>query len=287
MRMDVRIADNSGGQAVTAVRASLGSAPMSSDAALAREVAGAAGDLLLRMRPDLVAESDLEAAGRSADSAAHLMIAALLDAARPDDVLLSEEAPDDPSRHERPRVWIVDPLDGTREYVQAGRSDWAVHVALWAGGALVEGAVGLPAQGLVLGADEPPAVPARSAPSSDSPIRVVVSRSRPPELIAPLVVALRASGVELEVARHGSAGGKAAEVILGHADAYLHDGGLHEWDTAAPVAVAVAAGLHVSHLDGTPLAFNTTDAMTSDLLLCRTEVAAPLLSALASLVGGA
>ncbi len=178
---------------------------------------------------------------------------------------------DDQARLAADRVWIVDPLDGTREFGEPGRTDWAVHVALWQRGTLTAGAVALPAQGR--GAQHrraARAAPARPAPGA--PVRVVVSRTRPPAFLTQL-----ATRVPLELIPLGSAGAKAAAVISGDADAYLHSGGQYEWDSAAPVAVAVAAGLHASRLDGSPLAYNQADPSLPDILICPEGLAATLL----------
>ena len=169
------------------------------------------------------------------------------------------------------RVWIVDPLDGTREFGEPPRTDWAVHVALVIGGEPVAGAVALPARGLVLSTASPPRLP----PGVERP-RVVVSRTRPPASAQQLVNALDAELVPM-----GSAGAKAMAVVLGDADIYAHSGGQYEWDSAAPVAVAASAGLHVSRLDGSPLRYNQRDAWLPDLLICRPELAQPVLAALA------
>jgi 3'(2'), 5'-bisphosphate nucleotidase len=241
------------------------------DARLARELAGRAGDLLLRLRSDPPDGARLRDA---ADAGAHRLISSLLARHRPGDVLFSEEAPDPRQRLAASRVWIVDPLDGTREYGEPGRTDWAVHVALWADGDLVAGAVALPALGEVYGTDAPPARPGR--PGGDpagAPARVVVSRSRPPAVATAMALDLG-----LELVPLGSAGAKAAAVWRGEAEAYVHTGGLHEWDAAAPVAVARAAGLHVSRLDGAPLAFNLADPYLPDLLVCIPDLTGTLLS---------
>jgi 3'(2'), 5'-bisphosphate nucleotidase len=270
-----------------------------SDHELARALADQAGELLLTLRPSLLAEPGVEprAAGKLADAAAQDLLAQALRTHRPGDVVLSEEAVDDDVRLSADRVWIIDPLDGTREFTEGERTDWGVHVALWerdsAGGtgptgvrgdsaSLTAGAVALPAQGITLATDVPPVVPAR--PVMDGPWRIVVSRSRPPALLEQL-----GQDLALEVIPHGSAGAKAAEVVLGRADAYLHassaDGsGLNQWDAAAPVAVALAAGLHASHLDGSPFVFNAPSAISGDILICRPELATLLLPALASLL---
>jgi 3'(2'), 5'-bisphosphate nucleotidase len=189
----------------------------------------------------------------------------------PEDAVLSEEGVDDPVRLGAARVWIVDPLDGTREFGEPPRTDWAVHVALVIRGGPVAGAVALPARGLVLSTASPPRLP----PAVER-ARVVVSRTRPPASAQQLVNALHAELVPM-----GSAGAKAMAVVLGDADIYAHSGGQYEWDSAAPVAVAASAGLHVSRLDGSPLRYNQRDAWLPDLLICRPELAQPVLAALA------
>jgi len=232
--------------------------------------------------------------GPAGDRISHLLIRDLLAGARPDDAVLSEEGLDDEERQSAQRVWIVDPVDGTREFAEAGRVDWAVHVALWArrpdgsrqgqgsgggdspasGGDLVAGAVSLPAENLVFSTAEAPVVP---PPVYGSRLRMVVSRSRPPALVGAVAAAL-----DMEVVPHGSAGAKAMEVVRGRADAYLHAGGQYEWDSAAPVAVARAAGLHASRIDGSPLLYNRPDPLLPDILVCRPELAAALLEAIAA-----
>jgi 3'(2'), 5'-bisphosphate nucleotidase len=196
-----------------------------------------------------------------------LILARLADA-RPDDAILSEESKDSPVRLERERVWIVDPLDGTREFSELGRDDWAVHVALWQGGKLVAGAVALPAQGITLATPDvaaPPAAPAKP--------RIVVSRTRPPAVALEVRDAL--DGVLVEM---GSAGAKVASVVQGLSDVYVHAGGQYEWDSAAPVAVARAAGLHTSRIDGSPLLYNQADVLLPDLVVCRPELADAVLA---------
>lgn len=243
----------------------------STDSDTAGALATAAGELLLQVRdrsfPDAAA---LKAAG---DAEAQRFLADQLAALRPDDAVLSEEAADDPIRLVSSRVWIVDPLDGTREFSEPGRADWAVHVALWERGELVAGAVALPAEGVTLTTAQPPAVPARP----DGPLRLSVSRSRPPALVQDLAARLGAELVPM-----GSAGVKAMAVVRGTADAYVHGGGQYEWDSAAPVAVARAAGLHTSRLDGAPLRYNQPDPSLPDLVVCRPELAEELLSAIAA-----
>jgi 3'(2'), 5'-bisphosphate nucleotidase len=174
-------------------------------------------------------------------------------------------------------VWIVDPLDGTNEFCDEGRTDWAVHVALWErGSGLTAGAVALPARGMTLGTSGP--LPALLPPAN--PPRLAVSRSRRPAWFDRV-----AAGVGGVAAPIGSAGMKAMAVVIGEADAYLHSGRMKEWDSAAPVVVAAAAGLHVSRLDGSPLEFNTPERLTLDLLICQPALAGPLLRAAAGLAG--
>jgi 3'(2'), 5'-bisphosphate nucleotidase len=196
---------------------------------------------------------------------------------RPADAVLSEEGADDLVRLAAERVWIVDPLDGTREFGEVGRTDWAVHVALWERGELTAGAVGLPAQGKVLSTATPPVSGGRAADSGSGPIRLLVSRSRPPEFVQRLAEHLGAELVPM-----GSAGAKAAAVITGEADAYVHSGGQYEWDSAAPVAVARAAGLHTSRIDGSPLVYNQADPSVPDILISPATLAPVLLAAIAS-----
>jgi 3'(2'), 5'-bisphosphate nucleotidase len=249
------------------------------DGVLARAVALEAGRALLSVRSGLAGGLAGKEAGARGDAAAQVAIAALLDAARPGDSVLSEEAADDPSRLDAERVWIIDPLDGTREFGEAGRVDWAVHVALWqrpgdvADGDLVAGAVALPALDVILATDHPPVLPSRAA---DRPLRIAVSRSRPPALVHDV-----AERTGAELVPMGSAGFKVCAVVRGEVDAYVHGGGQYEWDSAAPVAVARAAGLHTSRLDGSPLRYNRADPLLPDLLVCRPESAGPLLDAVA------
>jgi 3'(2'), 5'-bisphosphate nucleotidase len=194
---------------------------------------------------------------------------------RPKDSVLSEEGKDDPARLAASRVWIIDPLDGTREYGELDRSDWAVHVALWERGDLVAGAVALPARDLVLSTASPPARAGRDD-SDLAGMRILVSRSRPPEFVHEVAADLGAHLVPM-----GSAGAKAAAVILGECDAYIHGGGQYEWDSAAPVAVARAAGLHASRIDGSVLAYNQADVSIPDILISPAMLAPGLLSAIA------
>lgn len=237
------------------------------DAMLARRLATEAGALLLRVR-DEFQSPDRQALRDSGDAAAQRFLAAELAAVRPADAVLSEEAVDDPARLTADRVWIIDPLDGTREFAE-GRDDWAVHVALWSDGDLVTGAVALPGLGRTLATDVPTDIPGRD----NGRPRIAVSRSRAPRVAE---VAARELGAEL--VPMGSAGFKVAAVVLGDVDAYIHAGGQFEWDSAAPVAVALAAGLHASRLDGAPLQYNRPDPYLPDLIVCRPELAPELLS---------
>jgi len=226
------------------------------------------GDTLLKVRTRDLDGKALKDAG---DFEAQQVVAALLAEHRPDDAVLSEEAADDKRRLTADRVWIIDPLDGTREYSERPREDWAVHVALWQSGDLVAGAVAQPALGETLSTAQPPAVPDREA---GAPIRLAVSRSRASETVLTLAEAIGAELVPM-----GSAGVKVAAVIRGEVDAYLHTGGQYEWDSAAPVAVARAAGLHTSRADGSPLRYNQPDVYLPDLLVCRPELADQILAA--------
>jgi 3'(2'), 5'-bisphosphate nucleotidase len=248
-----------------------------SDASLAADLAVAAGQLLLAVRsqhPDIDAGELKDLGDRSAQE----LLAERLAAARPADCVLSEEAVDDRRRLTADRVWIIDPLDGTREYSE-GRSDWAVHVALWQGGTLVAGAVALPGLDTVLATDPAPVVPAASRGTSDAPLRMAVSRSRPPALAQALTERLG-----LEPVPMGSAGYKVAAVVRGEVDLYVHAGGQYEWDSAAPVAVALAAGLHASRIDGSPLVYNQEDVLLPDLVVCRPELAADILAEIAAVL---
>ena len=231
-----------------------------------------AGRLLLGIRTRIDAGEAIDRVRHDGDLGSHELLLGRLADAHPHDAVLSEEGADDLARLDAERVWIVDPLDGTREFGEPLRTDWAVHVALVIGGEPVAGAVALPARGLVLSTAAPPTLP----PSTGGRPRVVVSRTRPPAEAERLATALGA-----ELVAMGSAGAKAMAVVLGDADVYPHAGGQYEWDSAAPVAVAARTGLHVSRLDGTPLRYNQRDAWLPDLLICRPELAEPVLAALA------
>jgi 3'(2'), 5'-bisphosphate nucleotidase len=287
----------------------------SEDHALARDLAEQAGRRLVQLRAQGGHPDVLRKAG---DRLSHEFLTAELAGRRPGDCVLSEEGADHPARLAAGRVWIVDPLDGTREFGEPGRTDWAVHVALWERsvllapspggtipprppllsfprgpippdppweslpaplyppappGDLTAGAVALPAQGRVLSTLEPPAGPDEGGASGR--IRIAVSRSRAPQLVRNISGLINAELVPL-----GSAGAKVAAVIGGEADAYVHGGGFYEWDTAAPVAVARAAGFHASRIDGSPLAYNQADLLMPDILVCRPGLAPLLLQAI-------
>jgi 3'(2'), 5'-bisphosphate nucleotidase len=247
--------------------------PRTDDHALARQLADEAGRALLTER-DRAGHGDPAALKAAGDRLSHELLVARLAAERPGDAVLSEEGADDPRRLGADRVWIVDPLDGTREYSEAGRADWAVHVALWERGELVAGAVGLPAQGRTLGTDTPPATP--PWPTGNPP-RLVASRTRAPRQVLDVAAALGG-----EILPMGSAGAKVAAVVTGAADIYVHAGGQYEWDSAAPVAVALAAGLHATRLDGSPLEYNRRDPWLPDLCVCAPALAGDVLAALAA-----
>ena len=252
------------------------SAPTPSDHELAGRAATEAGRLLVDLRARLAAEGhDPARIKDEGDRRAHLFLLDLLTREAPRDAVLSEEGKDDPVRLTTERVWIVDPLDGTREFSEEGRTDWAVHVALAIGGDVVVGAVSLPARGITL--TTVPAPPPLPPPPSAAEPRILVSRTRPPAEAEVLRQALGGRLVPM-----GSAGAKAMAVVLGDADIYAHSGGQYEWDNAAPAAVAMAAGLHVSRLDGSPLRYNRPDPWLPDLLICRMDLADPVLSALRS-----
>ncbi len=270
-----------------------GGTPPVIDAAFARWLADRAGQLLLQVRADMGYEDGaaLKAAG---DKAAHDLIRTELARWRPADGVLSEEddhartawqdgehSPVRPERLDASRVWIVDPLDGTREFSEQGRTDWAVHVALWTADSsspscLSAGAVAMPAQHRTIATDHPPAYPPLPlSAATGGPIRIAASRTRPPAFVTAL-----AEDIGAELIPMGSAGVKIAAVISGDADAYVHAGGQYEWDSAAPVAVATATGLHASRIDGSALKYNQADPKLPDLVVCRKDLAPRLLAAL-------
>jgi 3'(2'), 5'-bisphosphate nucleotidase len=235
-----------------------------------------AGRLLLGIRARIDGGEAVDLIRHEGDLGSHELLLARLTETHPDDAVLSEEGADDLARLDAERVWIVDPLDGTREFGEPPRTDWAVHVALVIGGEAVAGAVALPARGVVLSTAAPPTL----APSTGGRPRVVVSRTRPPAEADRLVTALGA-----ELVAMGSAGAKAMAVVLGDADVYPHAGGQYEWDSAAPVAVATATGMHASRIDGTTLEYNRADPRLPDLVVCRKTLAPRLLAALAHHTG--
>jgi 3'(2'), 5'-bisphosphate nucleotidase len=245
--------------------------PTSDDDRLADDLAAEAGRRLLALRER---GGDADLLRRDGDRLSHEFLVAELARQRPADAVLSEEGSDDGARLSSRRVWIVDPLDGTREFGEPGRTDWAVHVALWQDGELTAGAVALPAQHAMLSTAgrQPQAAPARNGQ-----LRFMVSRTRPPEFVQRL-----ADEAGAELLPLGSAGAKAAVVIRGDADAYVHSGGQYEWDSAAPVAVARGAGLHASRIDGSKLSYNQEHPWMPDILICRAALADQLLAAISS-----
>ncbi|QZD86511.1 3'(2'),5'-bisphosphate nucleotidase CysQ [Qipengyuania psychrotolerans] len=240
------------------------------DAELAAHLAEVAGDILIKVRESGMFEG--KSLGKAGDETANQFLVHALRQQRPEDGLLSEESKDTQERLSKERVWIVDPVDGTREYGEA-RSDWAVHVALCIGGRPEIGAVALPGLGTVLRTDKPIDVP----PATATP-RMVVSRTRP---AAEAVAVSEKIGAEL--VGMGSAGAKAMAVVRGEAEIYLHTGGQYEWDSAAPAAVALAHGMHASRIDGSPLVYNQADTYMPDLLICRPEYADQVLAEVAKL----
>lgn len=239
--------------------------PPFDDHALAAYAATEAGTLLEQVREQGLEGKALKDAG---DRSAHELLMRLLAEHRPDDAVLSEEGKDDKARLHADRVWIVDPLDGTREFSEPPRDDWAVHVALWERGELVAGAVAQPGIGTTFHTGLPPVVPASSA----SRPRLVVSRTRPPNFVKAL-----AEEIDAELVPMGSAGAKAMSVVRDVSDAYVHAGGQYEWDSAAPVVVARSAGLFTSRVDGSPLIYNQDDVLLPDLVICRPELAEQIL----------
>ena len=247
------------------------------DVAFAAELARGAGELLLELRAEL-GFADPKALKAAGDREANDYLLGRLGAERPGDAVLSEEGKGESgrigtARLDADRVWIIDPLDGTREYAEAGRDDWAVHVALWQRGlGLTASAVALPAQSVTLRTDEDYAVP-EALPAVP---RIAVSRTRPPAEAEAVAAALGAELVPM-----GSAGAKVMAVVAGTVDAYVHAGGQFEWDSAAPVAVALASGWHATRIDGAPLRYNNADPYLPDLLVCRPDLAGPALEAIA------
>ena len=247
------------------------------DHAQAARLAQEAGRLLMELRGHIGTDMSPEDAKAQGDRRSHEMLARAIAELYPADGFLSEEGADSARRLGCRRVWVVDPLDGTREFGEPGREDWAVHVALCIDGRAVVGAVALPARDMVLSTQAPPAPPAAAGQA----LRVLVSRTRPPALAGRLAELL--GGVTVPM---GSAGAKAMAVVLGEADVYVHAGGQYEWDSAAPVAVAASAGLHVSRVDGSDLVYNRPDPWLPDVLVCRAESAREVLGALARAAEG-
>ena len=242
------------------------------DQQLASRIATQAGVMLVELRDELAIEGihywDLKDEG---DIAGHRYIMDALTQARPDDVILSEEAADNRRRLSAERVWIIDPIDGTNEFAEPPRYDWAIHIALWEKGKVTVGSVALPTLGITFDADPAPIVP----PSTRERPLLVTSRTRNPYCAVKV-----ANALGCDVARLGSAGAKAMAVVMGEADIYVHDGGMYQWDSAAPSAVAAAAGLHVSRTDGSPLIYNEESLWLPDFLVCRPEFAEAALRAL-------
>ncbi|MEY3680702.1 MAG: hypothetical protein RL547_1315 [Actinomycetota bacterium] len=250
----------------------MSTAAVETDQQLATRVATEAGSMLLELRAELDSVGtyywDMKDEG---DVAGHRFLLEALRAARPDDIVLSEEAADDRRRLTSDRVWIIDPIDGTSEFAEPPRWDWAVHVALWERGELTAAAVAMPSLQKTFSADPPEPLPPYER---EQPI-LVTSRNR--NTYAAVAVG---RALDCLVARLGSAGAKTMAVVLGEADVYVHDGGMYQWDTAAPAAVALAAGLHVSRIDGSPVRYNQPDLWLPDFLVCRRELADAALRAL-------
>jgi 3'(2'), 5'-bisphosphate nucleotidase len=242
------------------------------DHAFAAWSATVAGELLTEVRGQGLEGRELKDAG---DRAAHDLLMALCAEHRPADAVMSEESKASIANTDRlgaHRVWIIDPLDGTREFSEPPRDDWAVHVALWQDGELVAGAVAQPGLDTTFDTGHPPLVPPRSA---ERP-RIAVSRTRPPAFVEGLAADIGADLVPM-----GSAGAKVISVVRDVTDAYVHAGGMYEWDSAAPVAVARAAGLHTCRIDGSPLVYNQQDVLLPDLVVCRPELADSILDYIA------
>lgn len=249
------------------------------DAELAADLAADAGKLLLQVRAEIGFDQPWTL-GEAGDRQANSLLLRRLHAERPGDAVLSEEAHDDLARLKSDRVWIIDPLDGTREFSTPGRDDWAVHIALWRRSSngqpeITDAAVALPARGNVVYRTD--TVTSGAAPAGvPGTLRIAVSATRPPAVLHRIRQTLAIQPVSI-----GSAGAKAMAVIDGYVDAYLHAGGQWEWDSAAPAGVMLAAGMHASRLDGSPLRYNQLDPYLPDLLMCRAEVAPILLGAIA------
>ncbi|CAJ1502215.1 3'(2'),5'-bisphosphate nucleotidase CysQ [[Mycobacterium] burgundiense] len=255
-----------------------GSSTNQTDAALAADLAVDAGKLLLAVREEVGFDYPWML-GDAGDSRANTLLMRRLAAERPNDAVLSEEAPDNLRRLQSDRVWIIDPVDGTREFSTPHRPDWAVHIALWQrvggpDGRITDAVVALPATGEVFRSDTVQAAPRRDP---GAPIRITASANRPPAVLYRM-----SQYVDFELVRIGSAGAKAMAVVRGDVDAYIHAGGQWEWDSAAPGGVIQAAGMHASRLDGSPMLYNRPDPYLPDLLMCRAELADVLLGAIRS-----
>ncbi len=243
-----------------------------SDHEFAAQLATDAGRLLVEVRSELQQRGATPWQIRdTGDVVSHRFLVQAIADAHPDDAVLSEEGAEDRRRFSAERVWIIDPLDGTHEFGEPGRADWAVHVALWERGRLTAAAVSLPALELTFATEPAPTL----APALRDRPRLITSRTR-----APYAAVVVAEELSCEAVRLGSAGAKTMAVVLGEADIYVHDGGMYQWDSAAPAAVARAAGLHVSRIDGSPLVYNQRDPWLPDFLVCRPELAEPVLDAL-------
>jgi 3'(2'), 5'-bisphosphate nucleotidase len=250
------------------------------DTALASELAERAGTMLRQLQRVAAFEGwTSERLRAEGDSRSHELLVTALRTSRPQDLVLSEEGEDDLARLEAERVWIIDPLDGTREFSE-GRRDWAVHVALWCGGSLRAAAVALPGLAMTLDTADTAVRPETERPRPTRQLRIAVSRTRPPAIVSQLAKETGAAVLPM-----GSAGYKIAAVVRGEVDAYLHGGGQYEWDSAAPVAVARSRGLHTSRLDGSALIYNQPSAYLPDLLVCPTYMADDLLQRLSLLSG--
>ena len=250
---------------------------MSADQELAEDLAREAGQLLIGLQSSGPTGKEL---GRLGDLESNALLMSRLAGQRPEDAVLSEESADDPARVSAERVWIIDPVDGTREYGMGGRGDWAVHVALWERSGISAAAVALPALDCVLGTGPLPAVAGLLPERSSERPRILVSGSRPPTFAQAVADAIGGDLVPL-----GSAGAKSAAVILGEADAYVHAGGQYQWDSAAAVGVAQAHGLHCSRIDGSKLYYNAAETWLPDIVVCRKDLRDTILGAIAAEVG--
>jgi len=267
-------------------------AELSTRLAFAARIAAEAGRRLVGLRAS-GRWTDEGILGDVGDQAADGYLQGYLRGRYPDDGLLSEETVDAAERAGKRLVWIVDPLDGTKEY-SSGRHDWAVHVGLTIDGKPALGAVALPAidrvltgvcgggivQAAVTGSDGewPQAFAADAGPSSGQPLRLACSRSHTPEWMQRFAREL--GGAELVPC--GSVGFKVAMLLFGKADVYVHQKGLKEWDTCAPEAIARAAGWTVCRFDGSDQRYNQRDPRNDQIVVCRTRLRERVLAGLAS-----